>query len=164
MSSSYLPYASICCPGGRYRRGTENSGGEPTAGAACCGESLTGAGECLLSHSNPYSGGSCCPFTVLRWMSLSGQSYWVDVPHSQPPATCFHVIISVILATRQGSKCCTHVYIWWIFIEGSYHICMCSVSQWLTLIFLENEKHCWRDEFMNLKKVLMDRTAQKTDE
>lgn len=33
------------------------------------------AGECLLSHSNPYSGGSCCPFTVLRWMSLSGQSY-----------------------------------------------------------------------------------------
>ena len=87
----------------------EGSGGEPIAGTECCGERPTGAGECLLS---PHSGGSWCPFAVPRWMSLSGQSYRVDVPQGQPPGTRFHVTISGTLATGHGSKCCTRVYTW----------------------------------------------------
>lgn len=47
------------------------------------------------SHWSP-SQWLCCHFTVLRWMSLSGQSHGVGGPCSHPPGTCCHVEISVL--------------------------------------------------------------------
>lgn len=72
----------------------EGSGGERVAGTDHCGECLTGAGECLLSHISPHSGGSVlsfhCPVVdgalwaelLSRWATWSAtrsyfQLYWL---------------------------------------------------------------------------------------
>jgi len=161
-SSTCLPHAGASCPGRRCQRGAEGSGGEPLARTGCCGKSMTGAGECLLSDAGPHAGGSCGRSAVPRRMRLPGPRGRADVPRGQPPGTCFHIRISAVLAAGQGSRCCTactrvNRY------RGQPACCLCSLSRWSALIFLEKERYSWRDDVTNPKEGPMGGTAHGTD-